>query len=79
VGKKKIVYDCKATLTNDVKKMPGLTSFLKGFIESGTVTALEAQESYRLSSYAKANCLIQLDENEAEYKKGSVVEVHLLP
>ena len=69
----------KASLANDFKKMAGLTVFLKGFMEAGSVTLLDAQESYRLSSYAKANCLIILEENETEYPKGSVVEVHLLP
>jgi molybdopterin molybdotransferase len=73
------MQNMKASLVNDVKKVPGLTSFLKGFVEDGAVTALNAQESYRLSSYAKANCLIQLDENETEYKKGTVVDVHLFP
>jgi molybdopterin molybdotransferase len=40
---------------------------------------LDAQESYRLSSYAKANCLIKLEEERTEYKQGEIVEVHLLP
>jgi molybdopterin molybdotransferase len=69
----------QASLANDFKKAPGLTHFLKGFREDGLVTALNAQESYRLSSYAKANCLIRMEENETEYPKDSVVEVHLLP
>jgi molybdopterin molybdotransferase len=69
----------RAKLANDVNKPAGLTHFLKGFLEAGEVAALNAQESYRLSSYAKANCLIQLEENETVYKKGTVVEVHLLP
>jgi molybdopterin molybdotransferase len=69
----------KAALASDLKKTAGLTHFLKGFMDDGSVTALNAQESYRLSSYAKANCLIKLEENETEYKKTAVVEVHLLP
>ncbi|MFN2439477.1 MAG: hypothetical protein ABR503_09785 [Chitinophagaceae bacterium] len=32
-----------------------------------------------MSSYAKANCLIRLDEESTEYKVGKTVEVHLLP
>jgi molybdopterin molybdotransferase len=68
-----------APLAIDFRKMAGLTHFLKGFMEGGLVTPLNAQESYRLSSYATANCLIRLGEDETEIKKGSVVEVHLLP
>jgi len=69
----------KATLNNDYTKVVGLTCFLKGWIEDDNVTALDAQESYRLSSYAKANCLIRLEEERTEYKKGEIVEVHVLP
>jgi molybdopterin molybdotransferase len=69
----------QAYLANDFKKSPGLTQFLKGLLENDRVTALTAQESYRLSSYATANCLIRMEENNTEYLKGSVVEVHILP
>lgn len=68
-----------APLAIEVKKPAGLSHFLKGFLGDHTVTALSAQESYRLSSFAKANCLIRLEENETVYEKGTVVEVHLLP
>jgi molybdopterin molybdotransferase len=78
-NKKSPIQIIQASLANDCRKTAGLTAFLKGIVEEGMVTALNAQESYRLSSYAVANCLIRLEENEAEYKKGSVVEVHLLP
>ena len=69
----------KALLANDFKKIAGLTFFLRGLINNDEVTALDAQESYRLSSYAKANCLIRLEEERTEYKKGETVEVHILP
>jgi molybdopterin molybdotransferase len=67
----------KATLQNDYTKIDGLTFFLKGWMENGFVTALEAQESYRLSSYAKANCLVRLDEERTTYKAAETVEVHI--
>jgi molybdopterin molybdotransferase len=78
-NKKSPVQIIQATLENDCRKTAGLTTFLKGLVGHGVVTALSAQESYRLSSYATANCLIRLEENETEYKEGSLVEVHVLP
>ncbi|HVZ96150.1 MAG TPA: gephyrin-like molybdotransferase Glp [Chitinophagaceae bacterium] len=68
-----------AKLKADYAKVPELTVFLKGLLNNDEATALEAQESYRLSSYAKANCLIKLDEGRTEYKAGEEVEVHMLP
>lgn len=66
-------------LVDDVHKKSGLTFFMKGIFDDKTVTPCGAQESYRMSSFAKANCLIRLAENEMFYKKGSLVEIHLLP
>ena len=78
-NKKNIIKVVKATLANDYKKIAGLTFFLKGLYADDKVFALDAQESYRLSSYAKANCLIILEEDKTEYKKNDIVEVHILP
>jgi len=66
-------------LARNYKKLKELTFFLKGLYDGSTATPLHAQESYRLSSFAKANCLVRLEENVAEYREGEVVEVHLLP
>lgn len=60
-------------------KPAGLTYFLKGHYDGKTVTALDAQESYRLSSFAKANCLLQINEEVTQCAQGSEVEIHLLP
>ena len=68
-----------APLTTAVKKTKGLTHFLKGFYDESSVSPLNAQESFSLSSFARANCLIQLDEEITEYRQGEMVEVHLLP
>ena len=68
-----------AVLETDIKKSAGLTHFLKGFFNGKMVKELKAQESFRLSSFAKANCLIKLDEDRTEYKAGEEVEIHLLP
>lgn len=75
--KKGFIKIAKAVLQNEYTKIDGLTFFLKGWLENDAVTALDAQESYRLSSYAKANCLIELDENRTTYKAGEKVEVHI--
>ena len=66
-------------LAKAFKKTAGLTHFLKGYYNGETVTALHAQESYRLSSFAQANCLVQINEDTTECKEGELVEIHLLP
>ncbi|MBI3883527.1 MAG: molybdopterin molybdenumtransferase MoeA, partial [Sphingobacteriales bacterium] len=42
-------------------------------------STLPAQESFRLSSFTNANCLIVLEEDRSDYKEGDTVEIHLLP
>ena len=69
----------KAPLAKAFQKNAGLTHFLKGFYDGKTVASLDAQESYRLSSFAKANCLIQVDEDTTSLKEGELVDVYLLP
>ena len=66
-------------LASGDSKKAGLTHFLKGKIVDDEVMPLTAQESYRLSSFAIADCLIVLEEDRTEFNKGEVVEVHLLP
>ena len=68
-----------AVLKDDFKKAKGLTQFLKAYFADGEVEILEAQESYRLRSFATANCLVALDENRLTYEKGEIVTVRLLP
>jgi molybdopterin molybdotransferase len=52
---------------------------LKGHYQNGEVQPLFAQESFRLRSFAMANCLIQLNEDMKTNKKGDLVEIHVLP
>lgn len=66
-------------LLNDFSKRPGLTHFLKGYWNEEGVKILQAQESYRMQSFAVCNCLIVLREEVTELHKGQLVEVHLLP
>lgn len=69
----------EATLSHDYKKPAGLTHFLKGIHSNGKVSVLQAQESYRLSSFAHANCLIKVEEEVQEVKAGDVVTILHLP
>jgi len=68
-----------ARLKDDFDKVKGLTQFLKAYYADGEVEILEAQESYRLRSFASANCLVALDEHRLSYERGEMVTVRLLP
>lgn len=69
----------KVKLKTALKKPAGLTQFLKGYYDGQSVSDLKAQESFRLSSFAKANCLIKLEEGKTEFSENEIVEIHLLP
>jgi molybdopterin molybdotransferase len=69
----------RVPLSHDLVKPAGLTHFLKGWFDGTTVTVSRAQESYRMSSFAAANCLIQADEMITSCAAGELVEIHLLP
>jgi molybdopterin molybdotransferase len=77
--KPECIEEIRATLSHDYPKAPGLTHFLKARFESGRVTPLHAQESFRLHSFAQADCFIVLEEEHGDYKAGDQVKVHLLP
>lgn len=66
-------------LSKNYPKKKGLSFFLKGKISGDTVVPLEGQESFVLSSFATADCLIFLPEESENIKDGELVEVHLLP
>lgn len=77
-NKQNSVMEIMAELTHDYKKPAGLTHFLKGNYKTGKATPLGAQESYRLSSFAQANCLIQLNEGQENFNAGETVNVILI-
>ena len=77
--RRNIIKTEQQTLGKAYSKKTSLTHFLKGKKEDNIVFPLDAQESFRLSSFANADCLIVLPENKEEFKKGDLVEVHLLP
>jgi len=78
-NREKDLIKMNAILETDLKKPAGTTHFLKGYFDGKAVKDLKAQESFRLSSFAKANCLIKLDEDRTEFKAGEEVEIHILP
>jgi molybdopterin molybdotransferase len=73
------VIEVQAELTHGYSKPAGLTHFLKGKYENGLVTPLHAQESYRLSSFAQANCLICMDETKENFNKSDILSILILP
>jgi molybdopterin molybdotransferase len=78
-NKKPLLKIIQAPLSKPFQKTALLTHFLKGIYDGKVVTPLEAQESYRLSSFATANCLIQIDEEITACNEGEFVAVYLLP
>lgn len=65
-------------LAKKIEKPTELTCFLKGFFDGEKAMPLDAQESYRLSSFARANCLIKINEDVTLCNEGEIVEIHLL-
>ena len=68
-----------ATLLNPYKKPAGLTHFLKGLYNpsNNEVQILEGQESFKMKSFAIANCFIELQESTTEFESGQLVKIHL--
>jgi molybdopterin molybdotransferase len=77
--RKTILQTLKVPLSKPFQKSTPLTHFLKGIYDGKKATPLDAQESYRLSSFSIANCLIQIDEEATSVKEGELVTVYLLP
>lgn len=65
-------------LANDFYKKAGLTYFLKGKTSEHDVAILNNQESYLLNSFAIADCLLELDEEKTEFKKGELVNISMI-
>ncbi|MEO5581995.1 MAG: gephyrin-like molybdotransferase Glp [Saprospiraceae bacterium] len=78
-GSLSAVKTLQAPITAVYKKPAGLTHFLKAMYDGQEVTPLDAQESFRLKSFAKANALIVVSEEVTELIPGQSVEVHVLP
>jgi molybdopterin molybdotransferase len=66
-------------LSNNYKKLSGLTHFVKAFYNGESVSILTGQESYKLNTFARANGLVVLPESSTEFQAGDWVEFHLFP
>ena len=66
-------------LTTLYKKPAGLTHFLKGMFDGQAVHLPDGQESYKLHSYARANCLVVIPGPATNIEAGDEVEIHLIP
>ena len=60
-------------LSDSYTKKPGLPHFLKGKVNGNEVTILNAQESYLMSSFVVADCIVQLDELRSTFEKESLL------
>lgn len=73
----------KARLTSDYTKKSGLTHFIRGrAVLQGNqlvVSPHARQQSHMMTSFADANCLIEIPADAEHLAAGDVVEVHLLP
>lgn len=65
-------------LSQQYKKNTSLTHFLKASCDGKKVTLLGAQESYKLNSFATANCLALIPEEVSSLEEGDLVEVHFV-
>lgn len=69
----------KMILTQEYQKQAGMTHFLKALSKDDLVALETGQESYKLSSFANANCLAIIPENISKIESGQEIEVHLFP
>lgn len=67
-----------AKITHDHFKKGGRAHFLKAGLCRDQVQIYTNQSSAMLSSFVNANCLVYMNEEEKEYKKGDEVEVYLI-
>lgn len=65
-------------LANSYSKKAGLTFFLKGKVMDNMVYILDSQKSYKMNSFAKSNCIIELNEDREFFEKNEMVRVKLL-
>ena len=64
-------------LNGSYKKAEGLTHFLKGYYDGHSVELLSGQESYKLNSFAKANCLVEAPEQATELVNNDLLKIYL--
>ena len=75
----KSIESKRVALEHDHQKPAALTHFSKALYNGQTVSLQTGQESYKLSSFALANCLAVFPEGETVFNKGQLIDIHLLP
>lgn len=70
-------YDKKefGILINEYSKKPGLTHYVKAYVENHKVEILSSQLSYQMDAYSKANALAILSEDQEQFQIGEKVEI----
>ncbi len=76
--KKQYFKSIQLPLTNDFSKKKGLTFFLKGKINKDGVSILPDQESYKMNSFALADCIVELGEEKEVVRKSEMVSVRMI-
>lgn len=65
-------------LTNGFVKKPGLSYFLKGKKGTTGVSILSDQESFKMNSFAMADCIIELEEDKEIFRPNDPVMVRII-
>ena len=68
----------KLPLAHDFHKKSDLTFFMKGYYNLKEVELLPAQESFNLSSFKIANCIVKIDAHKTTLSAGEMVEIYPL-
>lgn len=79
MNKELLMRSVRMTMMTPYEKAGTLTHFLKAIYSGWEVRLLTGQESYKLNSFARANCLVVVPETTGFVKEGDEVEVHILP
>jgi molybdopterin molybdotransferase len=69
----------KAPVKNNYKKPLGITHFLKGYFDGESVEVLDGQESYKLRSFARSNCLVEIEEDKEQIVSGETAVIYIIP
>ena len=78
MGQEAGIAEQDAVTINEYSKRTGLTHFLKGKLDNGSVEVLADQSSAMLSSFIQANCLIRLKEDDDQLSIGNRVKVYTI-
>lgn len=75
---KPFALEMRLPVTGSYFKKSGMVHFLRAYTDLQTVTILEGQESYKLLSFCKANCMVVIDEEVVEVSEGENVRVQMV-